>query len=64
MMAIAKNVVNFWGKTMKSWRVELICGSEITWGSTYKERDFSRGCAITVTVCNYPHTSDTHTENS
>ena len=28
MMGIAKNVVNFLGKTMKSLRVELICCSE------------------------------------
>ena len=28
MMGIAKNVVKFLGKTMKSWRVELTCGSE------------------------------------
>ena len=28
MMGIAKNVVDFLGKTMKSWRVELAYGSE------------------------------------
>ena len=34
------------------------------WGSTYKERDFSVGCTITLAVCDFPHNSDTHTENS
>ena len=28
MMDIAKNVVNFLGKTMKSYRMELTCGAE------------------------------------
>ena len=31
-----------------------------TWGSTSKERDFSRWCAINITVCNCPRTADTH----
>ena len=28
MLGIPKNVMSFLGKTMKSWRVELTCGSE------------------------------------
>ena len=35
-----------------------------TWVNTYKERDFSRWCAINVAICNCSHTSETHTENS
>ena len=31
-----------------------------TQGSTYKERGFSRGCAITVASCICHHSSDTH----
>ena len=30
----------------------------------YKERDFSRECAITVAACNFHHTSDTYIKNS
>ena len=63
MMGIAKNVVHFLGKTMKSWRVELTCGAE-----TLKEvpinRHFSRGYTITIVVCKCPRTSDKHTEKS
>ena len=38
MMGIAKNVVNFLGKMMKSWRVELVYGAE-----TLKEVPINRG---------------------
>ena len=30
-----------------------------TWGNIYQDRNFSRGCAITIVVCNCPHTFDT-----
>ena len=63
-MGIAKNVVNFLGKKMNSLRVEPICGAKNTHGSTYKERNFPRGCAITITVCDCPETSNTYAENS
>ena len=48
---------------MKSYRVELSCGSE-TLRELPIKRDFSRGYTITTAVCIYPHTSDTHAENS
>ena len=51
MMGIAKNVVHFLGKTMKSWRVELICGAE-TLTEVPINRHFSRGYAITIAVLN------------
>ena len=62
-MGIAKNVVHFLGKTMKSWRVELICGAE-TLTEVPINRHFSRGYAITIAVFKCPHTSDKHTEKS
>ena len=42
MMGIAKNVVNFLGKTMKYWRVELTCGSE-TLGEVPIKRQLFQG---------------------
>ena len=45
MMAIAKNVVNFLGKTMKSWSVELTCGSE-TLGEVPIMRGIFQGDAL------------------
>ena len=44
-MGIAKNVVNFLGKTMKSWRVELTCGSE-TLGEVPIKRQLFQGDAL------------------
>ena len=63
MMVIAKNVVYYFGKKMKSWRVELTSSFE-TLGEVPVKRDFSSEYAITIVVCNCPQTSDTHTENS
>ena len=45
MMAIAKNVVNFLGKTMNSWSVELTCGSE-TLGEVPIMRGIFQGDAL------------------
>ena len=45
MMAIAKNVVNFLRKTMKSWRVELNCGAE-TLGQIPIKRGIFQGDAL------------------
>ena len=45
MMGIAKNVVKFLGKTMKSWRVELTCGSE-TLGEVPIKRQLFEGDAL------------------
>ena len=42
MMGIAKNVVNFLGKTMKSWRVELTCDSETLGEVPIKRSIFQR----------------------
>ena len=55
VMDIVKNVVLFWGK-----KGEVLESGAKLWcrdsrGSTYKERNFSRGCL---------HTYDTHTESS
>ena len=44
MMGIAKNVVNFLGKKMKTWRVELTCGAE-TLGEVPKKRGIFQGDA-------------------
>ena len=41
-MGIAKNVVNFLGKTMKYWRVELTCSSE-TLGEVPIKRQLFQG---------------------
>ena len=60
MIGIAKNV-NFSGKTMKLGRVELTCGAETLEEVPIKRPiNFSRGCTITVAVCNCHHISDTH----
>ena len=45
MMAIAKNVVNFLRKKMKSWRVELNCGAE-TLGEIPIKRGIFQGDAL------------------
>ena len=45
MMGIVKNVVNFVGKTMKSWSVELTCGSE-TLGEVPIKRGIFQGDAL------------------
>ena len=46
MMGIAKNV-NFLGKTVKSWRVELTCGSETLWKVPIK-REIFQGDAVSA----------------
>ena len=63
MMGIAKDMVNFWEND------EFLESGTRLWywdtqGKTYKERDFSRECAITVAACNFHHTSDTYIKNS
>ena len=45
VMGITKNVVNFFGKTTKSWRVELTCGSE-TLGEVPITRGIFQGDAL------------------
>ena len=45
MMCIATNVVNFLEKTMKSWRVELTCGSQ-TLGKVPTKRGIFKGDAL------------------
>ena len=40
MMAIAKNVVNSFGKKVRSWRVELTCGAETLWEAPIKRKVF------------------------
>ena len=42
MMGIAINVVNFLGKMMKSWRVELTCSAETLGGVPIKRGIFQR----------------------
>ena len=52
-------------KTIKLWRMELTCDAEtLAKVGEIGERDFSRGCASTILVCNCLHTSDSHTANS
>ena len=52
----------FFGKKDEAWEGGANLWCRNTWGSTYQETDFSRGCTITVAVCNCHHTSDTHWE--
>ena len=56
--------VIFWGgENNEVLGVVLNCGAD-TLKEVLVKRDFSRGRAIIIAVCNCPHTSDTHTENS
>ena len=63
-MGIAKNMVSFLGKTMNFWKVKPTCGAETLKEVPIERERFFKGCAISVAVCNYPYTSNTHTENS
>ena len=58
MIDIAKNVVNFFGK-----KDEVLVSEANLWywdtrESTYKEKDFSRGCTINIFIGNCPHTEN------
>ena len=62
MMGIAKNVVKFLGKMVKSWRVELTCGSE-TLGEVPIKRGIFQGDALSPLHHTIPLTHILRTAN-